>query len=88
MKVTCKSKEIQSYVKDLEIEVEGEIYRATLTYDSECGYELAFYDKNGKGIEWPEWADKYDNGQRSLDYDLDNESGNWRFVTPSEVEEE
>ena len=84
MNVLCKSKEIQSYVKDLEIEVEGEIYRATLTYDSECGYELAFYDKEGKGIDWPEWADKYDNGQRSLDYDLDWESGNWRFVTPSE----
>jgi hypothetical protein len=66
MNVLCKSKEIQSYVKDLEIEVEGEIYRATLTYDSECGYELAFYGSDDKGIDWPEWADKYDNGQRSL----------------------
>jgi hypothetical protein len=84
MNVLCKSKEIQSYVKDLEIEVEGEIYRATLTYDSECGYELAFYGSDDKGIEWPEWADKYDNATRSLEYDLDWESGNWRFVTPSE----
>lgn len=80
MKVRATEKEIQSYVKDLEIEVEGESYRATLTYDSECGYELAFYDKNGKGIEWPEWADKYDNGQRSLDYDLDEMSGNWEYA--------
>ena len=71
-------------MKDLEIEVEGEIYRATLTYDSECGYELAFYGSDYKGIEWPEWADKYDNATRSLDYDLDWESGNWKFVTPSE----
>jgi hypothetical protein len=64
MNVLCKSKEIQSYVKDLEIEVEGEIYRATLTYDSECGYELAFYeyDRIGQmGID--------DNGRS--DYDLD-----------------
>jgi hypothetical protein len=80
MKVKCTDKEIQSYVKDLEIEVEGESYRATLTYDSECGYELAFYGHDGKGIDWPEWADKYDNGQRSLDYDLDELSGNWEFT--------
>lgn len=86
MKVTCKDKEIQSYVKDLEIEVEGEIYKATLTYDSECGYELAFYGSNGEGIEWPEWADKYDNGQRSLDYDLDELSGNWEYATGREVQ--
>jgi hypothetical protein len=80
MKVKCVDKEIQSYVKDLQIEVEGESYRATLTYDSECGYELAFYGHDGKGIDWPEWADKYDNGQRSLDYDLDELSGNWEFT--------
>lgn len=86
MKVMCKDKEIQSYVKDLEIEVEGESYKATLTYDSECGYELAFYDNNGNGIEWPEWADKYDNGQRSLDYDLDEISGNWEYVIGREVQ--
>jgi hypothetical protein len=88
MNVLCKSKEIQSYVKDLEIEVEGEIYRATLTYDSECGYELAFYGKNGKGIEWPKWADKYDNATRSLDYDLDVASGMWEYcpAIPKEME--
>lgn len=80
MKVRTIEKEIQSYVKDLQIEVEGESYRATLTYDSECGYELAFYGHDGKGIDWPEWADKYDNGQRSLDYDLDEMSGNWEFT--------
>lgn len=80
MKVRATEKEIQSYVKDLEIEVEGESYRATLTYDSECGYELAFYGHDGKGIDWPEWADKYDNGQRSLDYDLDEMSGNWEYT--------
>jgi hypothetical protein len=86
MKITCKDKEIQSYVKDLEIEVEGEIYRATLTYDSYSGYELAFYGSDGKGIDWPEWADKYDNGQRSLDYDLDEASGNWEFTKEREGE--
>jgi hypothetical protein len=81
MKVKCKERELQAYLKDLEIEVEGEIYRATLTYDSYSGYELAFYDRDGKGIEYPEWADKYDTGQRSLDYDLDEASGNWEYVT-------
>jgi hypothetical protein len=86
MKITCKEKEIQSYVKDLEIEVEGEVYRATLTYDSYSGYELSFYGHDGKGIDWPEWADKYDNGQRSLDYDLDEASGNWEFTNKGEGE--
>jgi len=88
MKVRTIEKEIQSYVKDLEIEVEGESYRATLTYDSECGYELAFYGHDGKGIDWPEWADLFDNGQRSLDYSLDEASGRWEFcpAIPSESE--
>ena len=86
MKITCKEKEIQSYVKDLEIEVEGEVYRATLTYDSYRWQELSFYGHEGKGIDWPEWADKYDNGQRSLDYDLDEASGNWEFTNKGEGE--
>jgi len=85
MKIVCKEREIQSYVKDLEIEVEGEIYHATLTYDSYSGYELAFYGHDGKGIDWPEWADKYES-RWSLDYDLDEASGNWQFISKGEGE--
>jgi hypothetical protein len=36
----------------------------------------------------PEWADKYNNATRSLDYDLDCASGMWEFcpAIPSEME--
>ena len=81
MKVTCRDKEITSYIKSIEIEVEGETYFADLTYDCHGGYTLQFVSDEGKLIDWPEWADKYDNGQRSLDYDLDVSSGNWEYVT-------
>lgn len=90
MKVNCTSKEIQSFVKELEIEHEGEIYRATITYDTYSGYELAFYDKEGKGTSWPEWAleweDKQQYGGDSLEYQLDCDSGNWVFTDEREVE--
>ena len=81
MKVKCLEKEITGYTKLLSIEHEGKIYNATLFYHSETGYDLEFRDDNGKLIDLPEWADKYDNGQRSLDYDLDEAGGYWEFVT-------
>jgi hypothetical protein len=83
MKVTCIDKEIENYIKSIKVEVEGETYNIDLAYDRGT-YSFTFIDNEGKAIEMPEWADKYDNGQRSLDYDLDVMSGNWRFVTPSE----
>jgi len=88
MKVKCINKEITGYSKDLEIEHEAEIYKATLFYHSETGYELEFRDDNGKLIDLPEWADKYDNGQRSLDYDIDEAGGFWEYcpAIPSEME--
>jgi hypothetical protein len=81
MKIKCLEKEITGYKKAITIEHQGTIYRADLFYDSENGYELEFRDENGKLIDWPEWADKYDNGQRSLDYDLDEAGGFWEYVT-------
>ena len=31
-------------------------------------------------MEMPEWAEDFDNGQRSLDYSLDEASGSWDYV--------
>lgn len=88
MKVKCLEKEITGYTKSLEIEHEGATYKAELFYHSETGYELEFRDNNGKLIDLPEWADKYDNGQRSLDYDLDEAGGFWEYcpAIPKEME--
>jgi hypothetical protein len=83
MKVRTTEKAITGYVKTLVIEHEGKTYNAELDYEEHVGYELRFYNDKGEFIEMPEWADLYDNGQRSLDYDLDFMSGNWEFVTPS-----
>jgi hypothetical protein len=88
MKVTCKNYEITGFHKQLEIEHEGKTYKAELDYDEHNGYELRFYNEQGEWIEMPEWADLYDNAQRSLDYDLDGASGRWEFesATPEEME--
>lgn len=80
MKVRTTEKEITSYTKTLVIEHEGKTYNAELDFDEHNGYELRFYDDKGEFMEWPEWADLYDNGQRSLDYDLDDATGHWEFV--------
>ena len=84
MKVTCIDKEIENYIKSIKVEVGGETYNIDLAYDRGT-YSLTFIDNEGKGIEWPEWADKYDNGTRSLDYDLDVMSGNWSFTMQEAV---
>jgi hypothetical protein len=86
MKVTCKNYEITGFHKRLEITHEGETYHAELDYDEHNGYDLRFYDDKGEFIEMPEWADLYDNGQRSLDYTLDENSGRWEFTEQGEVE--
>jgi hypothetical protein len=87
MKVTCIDKEIETYIKSIQVEVEGETYNIDLTYDR-GNYSFTFIDNEGKAIEMPEWADKYDNATRSLDYDLDVASGMWEFcpAIPSEME--
>jgi hypothetical protein len=81
MKVRTTEKAITGYTKTLVIEHEGKTYNAELDFEEHNGYELRFYNDKGEFIEMPEWADLYDNGQRSLDYDLDETTGNWEFVT-------
>ena len=80
MKVKCVEQEITGFHKTLEIEHEGKTYNAELEYDQHSGYELRFYDESGEWIEMPEWAEDFDNGQRSLDYSLDEASGRWEYV--------
>jgi hypothetical protein len=88
MKVKCVEQEITDFHKTLEIEHEGKTYKAELEYNEHSGYDLRFYDENGEFMEMPEWADLFDNAERSLDYTLDNASGMWEFcpAIPSEME--
>lgn len=71
MKVTLNEETTHSYHKSIEIEVEGKVYLADLNYSTWGGYELNFIDEDGKYIDMPKWAEDYDNGYRSLEYDLD-----------------
>jgi hypothetical protein len=86
MKVYALDYEITDFRKTLEIEHEGKTYYADLIYDSNYGYDITFRDENKNAIEMPEWADKYDTGERSLEYDLDVASGNWEFTHQQQVE--
>jgi hypothetical protein len=88
MKVRTTEKAITGYTKTLVIEHEGKTYNAELDFEEHNGYELRFYNDKGEFIEMPEWADLFDNGQRSLDYSLEEASGMWEFcpAIPSEME--
>lgn len=71
MKVTLNEKNIHAYHKAIQIEVEGKVYLADLNYSTWDGYELNFMDEEGRYIDMPQWAEDYDTGERSLEYDLD-----------------
>jgi hypothetical protein len=88
MKVQCLEKEITGYTKMLSMEHEGETCYVEISYDSRDGFTMNFLSKDKEFIEMPEWADKYDNAERSLDYDLDEASGMWEYcpAIPSEME--
>ncbi len=58
MKVTLTAKEVETYHLKTEIEVEGEIYRATILYDKYDGHDVVFWDTMGRTIDYPEWATK------------------------------
>lgn len=58
MKVTLTEKEIETYHIKTEIEVEGEIYRATILYDKYSGHDVVFWDTMGRTIDYPSWAAK------------------------------
>jgi hypothetical protein len=74
MKVKCLKQEIDSWSRIIEVEVEGKTYRAIFGWDTWDGYELTFQDSNHISIEWPKWAEDYDNATRDLFTDLDNMS--------------
>jgi hypothetical protein len=78
MKVKCLKQEIDSWSRIIEIEVEGVTYKAIFGWDSWGGYELTFQDANEKEIEWPKWAEDYDNATRDLHSDLDRMSADER----------
>jgi hypothetical protein len=88
MKVQCVEREITGFHKTLKIEHEGKTYKAELQFDEHNGYEVRFYNEQEEWIEMPEWAEDFDNGQRSLDYSLDEASGGWEFraATSEEME--
>lgn len=58
MKVELTEKEIETYHLKTEIEVEGEIYRATIRFDIYDGYSVRFWDLMGRTIDYPGWATK------------------------------
>jgi len=74
MKVNTIHRELDGWTRTLKIEVEGVIYDAELEYDRYDGYELTFFDKDKHRIDWPNWAEDYDNAMRDLFTDLDDMS--------------
>ena len=80
MKAKLISNEIDQYTKSIEIEVDGETYYANIYYDSQDGYELQFQTKDGVNIPYPDWAENYDNANRWLTGDLDEQTGTYRCV--------
>jgi len=46
---------------------------------------LRFHDADGKSISDPDWVDNYDNGQRSIEGDLDEQTGTYRLVKEGQV---
>ena len=74
MKVNLIHRELDGWTRTLKIVVEGVTYDAELEWDRYDGYELTFYDKDRNEIEWPKWAEDYDNANRDLLSDLDRMS--------------
>jgi hypothetical protein len=74
MKVQLVMKDSFSWVKHLKIVVEGVTYNARLYWDTHDGFDLTFYNNEGERIEWPKWAEDYDNAMRDINSDLDSMS--------------
>ena len=84
LKVKLVDNEIRDYVKSIEIEYQGVIYFADLSYHIHDGYQLQFQDAYGENIPFPDWAENYDNAQRSIEGDLDTQSGSYQIVQEGE----
>lgn len=74
MKVITLHRELDGWTRTLKIKVEGVVYDTELQWDRYDGYELTFFDKDRKEINWPKWAEDYDNANRDLLSDLDRMS--------------
>ena len=76
MKVELQEKEITAYDLSVNIELEGEKYRADIHYDTYDGYEVTFLDERGVRLPYPKWASEYE-GDESLGYWLESKIGGW-----------
>lgn len=80
MKVELLDKEIRSYSLSVEIEVEGEKYVADLSYDTHDGFEVNFYNSEGRLTAYPKWAVDLEEENLtgdSLGFILESEIGGW-----------
>ena len=76
MKVELQEKDITAYDLSVNIEIEGERYRADIHYDTYDGYEVTFLDERGGSLPYPKWASEYE-GEESLGYWLESKIGGW-----------
>jgi len=70
VKVREIEKEIHSYTLSLEIEREGEVYRAEVFYEPHDGHDVYFLGSKGERIPNPEWV-------AELEEDLTEPLGYW-----------
>lgn len=77
MKIKVKEKEINSYRLGVEIEREGQTYRASIYYDPHDGYDVTFLDPKGEVVEDPQWAQEINEKDLtySLGYYLEDQTG-------------
>jgi len=57
--IKLKDKEIQQYVLSVEIEVEGELYRADLDYCTYEGYDVTFLNDKWQAIRYQKLETDY-----------------------------
>jgi hypothetical protein len=67
MKVKLIEKQVTEWVKEIEIEREGEEYRLNLRWDIHSGYEIIAFWKGFEFIPAPNWANVPE-----FEYDLDS----------------
>jgi hypothetical protein len=73
LKISGVSKVEKSYEKQITFTRGEETYYATLYWESNDGFELAFVNADGKGIDTPEWAINWEEEEiESLEFTLDD----------------
>jgi hypothetical protein len=88
MNVQLINKSVESYTLEVNIEEEGQTYRASIHYDTGDGFEVTFLDDKGKIIAKPQWAIDYEEeenyGGDSLGYYLEDKIGGFFDWTEGE----